>query len=248
MEKSKLMILGLTVSLVLASCEVLEEATKTVSQNLPSAATSNKPQLTNQEVISGLKEALSVGIKNSVNLTSVTDGFLKNTAIRLPFPPDALKVRQKALDLGMSAQVDKFETTLNRAAEEAVKEALPIFTNAITSMTISDGFAILNGGNGAATRYLKEKTTAQLTSAFRPRVEAAISKVQLTQYWEPIINKYNGAMTLTGGQKLNPDLNQFVTERAIAGLFIMVEKEENKIRLDPMARVNDILKKVFGSL
>ena len=248
MEKSKLMILGLTVSLVLASCEVLEEASKTVSQNLPSAATSNKPQLTNQEVISGLKEALSVGIKNSVNLTSVTDGFLKNTAIRLPFPPDALKVRQKALDLGMSGQVDKFETTLNRAAEEAVKEALPIFTNAITSMTISDGFAILNGGNGAATRYLKEKTTAQLTSAFRPRVEAAISKVQLTQYWEPIINKYNGAMTLTGGQKLNPDLNQFVTERAIAGLFIMVEKEENKIRLDPMARVNDILKKVFGSL
>ena len=248
MEKSKLMILGLTVSLVLASCEVLEEATKTVSQNLPSAATSNKPQLTNQEVISGLKEALSVGIKNSVSVTSVTDGFLKNTAIRLPFPPDALKVRQKALDLGMSAQVDKFETTLNRAAEEAVKEALPIFANAITSMTISDGFAILNGGNGAATRYLKEKTTAQLTSAFRPRVEAAISKVQLTQYWEPIINKYNGAMTLTGGQKLNPDLNQFVTERAIAGLFIMVEKEENKIRLDPMARVNDILKKVFGSL
>jgi hypothetical protein len=248
MEKSKLMILGLTVSLVLASCEVLEEASKTVSQNLPSAATSNKPQLTNQEVISGLKDALSVGIKNSVNVTSVTDGFLKNTAIRLPFPPDALKVRQKALDLGMSAQVDKFETTLNRAAEDAVKEALPIFTNAITSMTISDGFAILNGGNGAATRYLKEKTTAQLTSAFRPRVEAAISKVQLTQYWEPIINKYNGAMTLTGGQKLNPDLNQFVTERAIAGLFIMVEKEENKIRLDPMARVTDILKKVFGSL
>jgi len=248
MEKSKLMILGLTVSLVLASCEVLEKASKTVSQNLPSGATSTKPQLTNQEVISGLKEALSVGIKNSVNVTSVTDGFLKNTAIRLPFPPDALKVRQKALDLGMSAQVDKFETTLNRAAEEAVKEALPIFTNAITSMTISDGFAILNGGNGAATRYLKEKTTAQLTSAFRPRVEAAISKVQLTQYWEPIINKYNGAMTLTGGQKLNPDLNQFVTERAIAGLFIMVEKEENKIRLDPMARVTDILKKVFGSL
>lgn len=248
MEKSKLMIFGLTVSLVLASCEVLEEASKTVSQNLPSSTNSSKPQLTNQEVISGLKEALSVGIKNSVNLTSVTDGFLKNTAIRLPFPPDAIKVRQKALDLGMSAQVDKFETTLNRAAEEAVKEALPIFTNAITSMTISDGFAILNGGNGAATRYLKEKTTAQLTSAFRPRVEAAISKVQLTQYWEPIINKYNGAMTLTGGQKLNPDLNQFVTERAIAGLFIMVEKEENKIRLDPMARVSDILKKVFGSL
>ena len=239
--------IGLVLSLLLFSCDVLEEASKTVGQNIPSNGAS-KPQLTNQEVIAGLKEALNVGIQNSVNLTSVTDGFLNNASIRLPFPPDALKVKQKALDLGMTAQVEKFETTLNRAAEEAVKEALPIFTNAITSMTISDGFAILNGGNGAATKYLKDKTTAQLTSAFRPKVEAAISKVKLTQYWDPIITKYNGAMTLTGGQKLNPDLNQYVTERAIAGLFLMVEKEENKIRLDPITRVTDILKKVFGTL
>lgn len=173
---------------------------------------------------------------------------MKNDAIRLPFPPDALKVREKALEWGMSGQVEKFETTLNRAAEEASKEALPIFKEAILGMSISDGFTILNGGNGAATKYLKDNTSAKLTQAFAPKVEAAISKVKLTDYWNPIITKYNSAMTLTGGQKVNPDLNAYVTQLAIDGLFKMVEQEENKIRLDPVARVSDLLKKVFGSV
>lgn len=227
------------------ACEVLEEAASMVTTT---STTNTTPQLTNTEVISGLKEALNVGIKNSVNLTSVTDGFLGNAAIRLPFPEDALKVKQKALDWGLSGQVDKFETTLNRAAEEATKEALPIFVDAITNMSISDGFTILNGGDGAATKFLKDQTTAKLVNAFSPKVEAAIAKVKLTEYWNPIITKYNSAMSLTGGEKLNPDLNKYVTEKAIAGLFLMVEQEENKIRKDPMARVSDILQKVFGSL
>jgi len=227
----------------LPSCDVLNEAA-----NIVTTPTNTKPQLTNAEVISGLKEALNVGIKNSVNLTSVTDGFLGNTEIRLPFPEDAIKVKQKAIDWGLSGQVDKFETTLNRAAEEATKEALPIFADAITNMSISDGFAILNGGDGAATKYLKDNTTAKLTLAFTPKVEAAIAKVKLTEYWNPIITKYNSAMALTGGEKLNPDLTKYVTEKAISGLFIMVAKEENKIRKDPAARVSEILQKVFGSL
>jgi hypothetical protein len=227
------------------ACDVLEEAASMVTTT---STTNTTPQLTNTEVISGLKEALNVGIKNSVNLTSVTDGFLGNAAIRLPFPEDALKVKQKALDWGLSGQVDKFETTLNRAAEEATKEALPIFVDAITNMSISDGFTILNGGDGAASKFLKDQTTAKLVAAFSPKVEAAIAKVKLTEYWNPIITKYNSAMTLTGGEKLNPDLNKYVTEKAIAGLFLMVEQEENKIRKDPMARVSDILQKVFGSL
>lgn len=227
------------------ACDVLEEAASMVTST--STATT-APSLTNTEVISGLKEALNVGIKNSVNLTSIYDGFLGNATIRLPFPEDALKVKQKALDWGLSSQVDKFETTLNRAAEEATKEALPIFMDAITNMSISDGFSILNGGDGAATKYLKGQTTAKLVTAFSPKVEAAIAKVKLTEYWNPIITKYNSAMTLTGGEKLNPDLNKYVTEKAIAGLFHMVEQEENKIRKDPMARVSDILQKVFGSI
>ena len=143
---------------------------------------------------------------------------------------------------------EKFETTLNRAAEEATKEALPIFKSAIVGMSIQDAFGILKGGDGAATTYLKGATSSALKDAFRPKVEAAIAKVKLTEYWNPIITKYNSAMTLTGGEKLNPDLNEYVTNKAIEGLFIMVAKEENKIRLDPIARVSDILKKVFGSL
>jgi hypothetical protein len=226
------------------ACDVLNE----VAGDVLTTDTNTAPTLTNGEVISGLKEALNVGIQNSVNLTSVTDGFLKNEAIRLPFPPDAIKVREKALEWGLNGQVEKFETTLNRAAEEATKEALPIFKNAILGMSISDGFSILNGGDGAATRFLQNNTRAQLVAAFKPKVDAAISTVKLTEYWNPIINKYNGAMSLTGGQKLNPDLSEYVTDRAIVGLFHMVELEENKIRKDPIARVSDILQKVFGSI
>lgn len=207
-----------------------------------------KPQLTNDEVIKGLKEALTVGIKNSVDSSSVLDGFLKNPDIRLPFPPDAIKVKEKAINLGMQGQVDKFETTLNRAAEEAVKEALPIFKNAILNMSIQDGFAILKGGNGAATKFLKDKTSDSLAIAFLPKVKNATSKVQLTSYWNPIITKYNAAVTLTGGEKINPDLDAYVTQLAIQGLFKLVEKEENKIRKDPGARVTDLLMKVFSSI
>ena len=233
----------------LISCGVLQGAADIISDIDPSAvSTSNTQVLSNGEVISGLKEALSIGITNSVNLTSVTDGFLKNSAIVLPFPEEALKVKQKALNWGSDGKIEQFETTLNRAAEEASKEALPIFKNAILNMSIKDGFSILNGGNGAATKFLKDNTTEALVNTFSPKVDAAISKVQLTKYWNPIITKYNSAMTFTGGEKLNPDLTQYVTERAIIGLFYMVEQEENKIRKDPIARVTDILQKVFGSI
>ena len=227
------------------SCGVVDLSGLPIPNTNP---TNNTPSLSNDEVIKGLKEALTVGIQNSVNVTGVTDGFLKNGEIRLPFPPDALKVKEKALSLGMQGQVEKFETTLNRAAEEAVKEALPIFKDAILNMSIQDGFGILKGGDGAATRFLKEKTTAGLTSAFLPKVKNATSKVQLTSYWNPIITKYNTVTALTGGEKINPDLDAYVTQLAIEGLFKMVEKEENKIRKDPGARVTDLLRKVFSSI
>jgi len=238
-------IFGIVASLMLVvSCGVVDLSALPINTN----GTNNPPALTNDEVIKGLKEALNVGIKNAVDSSSIADGFLKNPSIRLPFPPDAIKVREKAISLGMQGQVDKFETTLNRAAEEAVKEALPIFKNAILSMSIQDGFSILKGGDGAATKFLKDKTTDSLVVSFLPKVKAATSKVQLTAYWNPIITKYNAAVTLTGGEKINPDLDAYVTQLAIQGLFKLVEKEENKIRKDPMARVTDILKKVFSSI
>ena len=207
-----------------------------------------KVDLTNKEVVSGLKEALNVGIKNAIDLSSVTDGFFKNDIIRLPFPPDAIKVREKALYFGLSKQVETFEETMNRAAEEATKQALPIFVDAIKNMSISDGFSILKGGDGSATKFLKSQTSSQLVIAFAPVVKEATTKVKLTAYWNPLIKKYNIAMTLSGGQKLDPDLDAYITQKAIDGLFYLVEIEENKIRKDPGARVTDILVKVFGSL
>ena len=230
----------------LFSCSIIEDVSTTILN--PTNNSPSKIDLTNEEVISGLKQALNVGIKNAVNLSSVTDGFLKNDVIRLPFPPDAIKVREKAINFGLSKQVTTFEETLNRAAEEATKKALPIFIDAIKNMSVSDGFSILKGGDGAATKFLKSQTSNQLVIAFAPVVKEATTKVQLTAYWNPIITRYNSAMTLSGGQKLDPDLDAYITQKAIDGLFYLVETEENKIRKDPLARVSDILVKVFGSL
>lgn len=207
-----------------------------------------KPQLSNEEVISGLKEALQLGIEKAVNKSSLVDGFLGNPQIRLPFPPDAIKVKEKALQLGLNTEVEKFETTLNRAAEEAVKEALPIFKDAILQLSVQDGFKILNGGQGAATNFLKQQTQTALYNAFLPKVKAATSKVGLTAYWNPLITKYNTAAKLTGAQQLNPDLDAYITQRAIEGLFVLVAQEEDQIRANPAARITDLLAKVFGSL
>jgi hypothetical protein len=240
----KKLILSLSVvsAITVSSCEVLT-AVADATLSTPTA-----PSLTNDEVISGLKEALTVGIQNGAGMASKMDGFLGNPLIRLPFPEDAIKVREKCLQLGMDKQVNEFETTLNRAAEEASKEAAPIFVNAIKEMTIADGFAILKGADNAATNYLREKTTSQLVTAFTPKVNTAIQTVNLTKFWEPLTKAYNTSTMLTGNNKVETDLGKYVTDRAITGLFKLVEGEEQKIRKDPMARVSSILQKVFGSL
>jgi hypothetical protein len=239
-------VLILTTAIGLSSCDVLLDTMQTLPNN-PTAGQSSLA-LTNEDIISGLKEALTIGIQNSVKSSSVTDGFLKNDLIRLPFPQDALHVRAKVIELGFQGQVDQFETTLNRAAEEATKEALPIFVNAIKNMSIQDGLSILNGGEGAATKFLRDNTSSQLVSAFTPKVQQAISTVKLTDYWNPIANKYNTFATFANKPAVTADLNSYVTQRAITGLFTLVEQEENKIRKDPTARVTDILVRVFGSL
>ena len=202
--------------------------------------------LSNDEVVNGLKEALRVGSERSVSLASVVDGFNTNAAIRIPFPQEAIKVKNTLLDLGMKKPVEDFEVTLNRAAEEAAKEAVPVFVDAITSMSISDGFTILKGGENAATNYLKEKTTAALLQRFRPKVEAATQKVALANYWKPLASAYNTTTVLTGNKAVDPDLNGYVTQKAVDGLFFLLANEEKKIRQDPLARTTDLLKKVFA--
>ena len=245
--KNKLMTLAVVMTVFFASCDELTSIAETATSTVGGGETA-APALTNDEVIAGLKEALTVGINNGSRLASATDGFFKNPAIKLPFPPDAQKVKDKAIDLGLQNKVDQFELTLNRAAEEATKEASPIFIQAIKDMSIGDGFTILKGEDNAATNYLRDKTTSKLVSAFSPKVKIAIDKVQLTKYWTPLTKAYNTANILTGGSDVNTDLNAFVTERAIKGLFLLVEKEEKNIRKDPLARATDILKKVFSFL
>ena len=203
----------------------------------------NGSGLTNADIIGGLKEALTIGSNNSSKKASAVDGFFKNPLIRIPFPPEAKKVETLAKELGMTTQVNKFVTTLNRAAETAAKDAAPIFVNAVKALTINDGLQILNGGADAATVYLRGKTEAELKVKFMPVVKKAITKVQLTRYWNPIVTKYN---KIPGVIKQNPNLDDYVTTKAIEGLFKLIAQEETKIRKDPAAQVTSLLQKVFG--
>lgn len=204
--------------------------------------------LSNDEVIKGLKQALSLGTDNAVGFAGALDGFAQNDRIRIPFPEKAIKVKEIAENLGLGIQIEKFELTLNRAAEQASKEAAPIFLDAITSMSIADGFTILKGDKDAASVYLRSKSYDKLYSTFSPKVETAVAEVRVAENWTPLANAYNTATLLTGGERVDPDLNNYVTTMAIDGLFTLLADEEAKIRENPAARVTDLLKKVFGSV
>lgn len=159
-------------------------------------------------------------------------------------PPEARQVESTLRSIGMGKEVDKAILAMNRAAEDAAKKAAPIFVNAIKSMSIQDGLSVLKGGNGAATNFLKGRTNTELANAFRPVIENSLRKVDATKYWSQLFTVYNRLPTTRN--KINPDLTGYVTERALNGLFITVEQEENKIRQNPAARVTDLLRKVFG--
>jgi hypothetical protein len=199
--------------------------------------------LTNDEVVSGLKEALEVGTKNGTEKLSAVDGFFKDAVIKILMPAEAQKAEKTLRNVGLGKQVDDAILSMNRAAEDAAKSAAPIFINAIKQMTIQDAFGILRGGDLAATNYLKEKTTTSLTEAFRPVIENSLKKVNATKYWNTVFTTYNKFSS----EKVNTDLSAYVTEKALTGIFYQVGQEEQKIRKDPAARVTDILKKVFGN-
>lgn len=205
-------------------------------------------QLSNEEVVRGLKEALTQGARKAVDQSSVRDGFFGDPALFIPFPEEAIKVKETAEQFGFSKQVSDFEETLNRAAEEASKEAFDIFAQVVSEMTLADGFAILNGKENAATEYLRNASSAQLRTRFSPKVQAAIESVKLTSYWQPLVTTYNTFAPFAGGQNVNPDLEAYVTDRAIAGLFVHVAREEKRIRENPSARVSELLQRVFGSI
>ncbi|MFL5738950.1 MAG: DUF4197 domain-containing protein [Flavisolibacter sp.] len=204
---------------------------------------SSKPGLSNDEIVSGLKEALNVGTNNASKQLSSVDGFFKDAAIKILMPEEAQKAEKKLRSLGMGKLVDDAVLSMNRAAEDASKSAAPIFINAVKQMSIQDALGILKGGDFAATNYLKDKTTSSLTEAFRPVIEASLKKTNATKYWNAVFTAYNRFST----DKINPDLAAYVTEKSLSGIFHQVSLEEQKIRKDPLARTTDILKKVFGS-
>jgi hypothetical protein len=199
--------------------------------------------LSNADVVSGLKEALSVGVKNGAEKLSSVDGFFKDAAIKILLPTEAKTVMNTVSKLpGGQKIVDDAILSMNRAAEDATKSAAPIFVNAIKNMSITDAFGILKGGDSAATTYLRTQTTAPLTEAFRPTIEQSLAKVNATQYWNTLFSTYNKFSF----KKVNPDLAGYVTEKTLSGIFYQVAQEEQKIRKDPVAQTTDILKKVFG--
>ena len=204
----------------------------------------DKP-LSASEVSSGLKSALIQGISKGSDQASKPDGYYKNAALKIPFPPEVQKVEKKLRGIGLGSQVDRFVRQLNRGAEKAASQAKPIFINAIKAMTIQDAFAILRGDQNAATNYLKRTTSAPLKSKFLPIISRSLDEVSATRYYGDIVTNYNKIPLV---KKVNPDLNDYATNRAIDGLFVLVAREEANIRANPIARTTELLQKVFGSL
>ncbi|NII29837.1 DUF4197 domain-containing protein [Pseudoflavitalea sp. X16] len=200
--------------------------------------------LSNDDIVAGLKEALSIGAQNSATQLSSVDGFFANAAIKVLMPPEAQKVEKTLRSAGMGKLVDDAILSMNRAAEEASKSAAPIFVDAVKTMSFQDAMGILKGSDTAATGYLRGKTLPALTNAFRPVIESALEKTGATKHWKTVMDAYNKIPLVS---KVNPDLSGYVTDKALSGLFFQVATEEQKIRKDPAARVTDTLKKVFGS-
>ena len=237
--------------------EVSPSATKTTSNNsevmnldgvitrVGSAISSAKDgnNMTESKASEGLKAALKAGTDIASNNLGTVDGFLGNAAVKILFPPEAKKVESTLRSIGMNKVCDDVVVSVNRAAETAVIEAKPIFTAAITNMSIQDAIGILTGGQNSATEYLKKSSGQALVQKFQPIIKSNLEKSNATKYWGDVMSAYNNVPFV---QKVNPDLTQFVTQKAIDGIFMMVAQEELKIRQNPSLRVGSIIQDVFG--
>jgi hypothetical protein len=231
----KLLPLVLMAAGIFSSCETLKLPT-----DFPGTG------VTEAEAAQGIREALSQGVTQGVGFLNKTDGFFGNQAYKLFLPPDAQKIENTLRSLGMGNMVDKAILQINRAAEDAVGYATPIFADAIKQMTIVDALNIIRGPKDAATQYFREKTTAKLVAAFTPSVKGSLDKLNATKYYTDVVNTYNNFPTTFN--KINPDLTSYVVGKAVDALFDRVAKEEANIRENPVARTTEILKKVFGSV
>jgi len=224
----------LFVSAALSSCDVLSK--------LPTGTGG----VTEAEAGQGIKEALGQGLVKAVLNLNKTDGFFGSQFYKVLLPPDAVKIENTLRDLGMGKMVDKAILSINRAAEDAVGYAKPIFVDAIKDMTLMDAINIVRGPKDAATNYFKDKTRNALLAAFLPSVKTSLDKVNATKYYGDIVTTYNNFPTTI--KKINPDLPGFVVEKATDALFDQIAKEEANIRENPVARTTEILRKVFGGI
>jgi hypothetical protein len=218
------------------SCQELEEMVRQTTVKPGSG-------LSEDTIIAGLKEALEIGTSNAVDLVSRSNGYLNNAAIVIPIPSELDEWEDRLRAIGLGRKVDEFKESMNHAAEQAAEKAVSIFVDAIKQMTFADARRILNGPPDAATRYFEDKTRGRLYGEFFPVVRNAMDRVGVTQLYKFLVDKYN-AIPLIDDVRF--DLDQYVTDRALDGLFYMVEQEEAQIRKDPAARVTELLKKVFG--
>lgn len=218
----------------LSSCAELQD----VINKLPQGGI-----LSDAEIAAGLRQALDFGIDKQVSKLTQQDGFFKNELVKILLPDELKKVDQTLRDIGLSSLADEGLKILNRAAEDAVKEATPIFVSAVKEITFVDAKNILLGNHDAATQYLTGKTQTALYAKFNPVIKNSFSKVGADQIWENLINKYN-ALPLTNN--VNPDLTDYVTGEALKGVYTMIAVEEKEIRTKLSSRTTDLLKKVFS--
>ncbi|MDQ2720718.1 MAG: DUF4197 domain-containing protein [Bacteroidota bacterium] len=204
---------------------------------------SGNGNLSNADIVQGLKEALRVGTDSSTYHLGLLNGFYKDDMIKILMPPEAQKVEKTLRNVGMGSVVDKAVLSMNRSAEDATKYVGDIFLNAIRQMTFQDALGILKGGDRSATDYLRRTTSVQLTTAFTPIVSKSLEFTDATKYWKDVFSVYNRFSSTP----VNTDLTGYVIQKTLDGLFYHIGLNEQKIRKDPAARITDILKKVFAN-
>ena len=219
----------------LTACAELQQ----VVNQLPQGS----PTLSNADIAAGLRRALDFGIEKQVSKLTQTDGFYKNDLVKILLPDELQKVDKALRDIGLSSLADEGIKALNRAAEDAVKEATPIFVDAVKGITFTDAKNILLGSDDAATQYLTIKTQTALYAKFNPVIKNSFSKVGADQIWNNLITKYNN---IPFTSNVNPDLTDYVTQEALKGVYTMIAVEEKDIRTKFSSRTTDLLKKVFA--
>ena len=239
MKKTNYLIAILFVGNVFYTFAQFPSIKKEIVKIIPSTVSSN---LSEDEVGRGIKEALTNGIEKGVNQLSKADGYFKDPQIKIPMPEEAKNVEEKLRKIGQGKKVEEAIESINRAAEDAASASKDLFINAIKNLTLKDVMNILNGKDDAATSYLNTNTNSALIEKFSPIIKASLDKVGATKHWSTVFTAYN-AIPLV--QKVNPDLTQYATKKAIDGLFIQIAKQELEIRKNPSARGTDLLKKVF---